>query len=127
MKKYFMILVAALMVACVSSCSSSDDDYDEMSSYKSEIVGTWKLSEEWNSIEKVWQGKENPSTYVFTSDGKLIVTEGTNSYTGTYYLFKKDDSLVHITFTYNGNTETTWMLNVTSSTMEFAHLYKFVK
>ena len=32
MKKYFMILVAALTVAIVSSCSSSDDDYDEMSS-----------------------------------------------------------------------------------------------
>ena len=127
MKKYFMILVAALTVAIVSSCSKSSDDYDEMSSYKSEIVGTWKLTEEWNVFHDIWQGTENPPTYVFTSDGKLVVTEGANSYTGTYYLFEKDDGMVYITFTYNGKTETTWMLNVTSNTMEFAHLYKFVK
>lgn len=71
MKKYFMILVAAIMVAYVSSCSKSDDD---SSSYIDVSPKTMTVGESTNI-----EGMDSP-----ISENKFVVTTNGNSITASH-------------------------------------------
>ena len=111
MKKYFMILVAALLVACVSSCSKSDSDddsdsgsYYQLDKFKSLIVGSWEMtiwddlisggSHEVEGTKPIW---------TFYSDGTLVKKDGSNTYNLEYTL-TKEDGMIYIETKYKDET-----------------------
>ena len=111
MKKYFMILVAAIMVACSSSCSKSDsnDDSDsgsyyQLDKFKSLIVGSWEMtiwddlisggSHEVEGTKPVW---------TFYSDEKKKKKDGSNTYNLEYTL-TKEDGMIYIEMKYKDDT-----------------------
>jgi hypothetical protein len=85
MKKYFMILVAALLVACVSSCSKSDDDNSSEPSFvtnptfnMNDLYGTWKIEKisangydyyDFDSFVKETYGYTKSTTATFNKNG----------------------------------------------------------
>ena len=65
MKKYFYLLILALMPLCFTSCGS--DDNDASGSRDSQVVGTWTGSAKWDSSTTL--------VYRFESDGKCYYNE----------------------------------------------------
>lgn len=111
MKKYFMILVAALMVACVSSCSSSDDDYDsdsgsyyQLDKFKSLIVGSWEMTI-WDDLISggSYEVEGTKPVWTFYSDGTLVEKDGSNTYNLEYTL-TKEDGMIYIETKYKDET-----------------------
>jgi len=99
MKKYYLNMMTALMVAILSvgfaSCSSDDDD-DDFNYPKESLYGTWKMSEvkmSENDSYISWPMKATTAT--FNSDG---------TYSGSGYFGNGSG-----TYTAKGNTITTYV------------------
>ncbi len=78
-----MILVATLMVACVSSCSKNDDDSIKLT--KEVVIGTWNIT----YAEQNGKGTEVPNGYIYMvvkSDGTYRTVFIDNTYIGNYTL-----------------------------------------
>ena len=111
MKKYFMILVAALLVACVSSCSKSDSDddsdsgsYYQLDKFKSLIVGSWEMTI-WDDLVSggSLEVEGTKPVWTFYSDGTLVEKDGSNTYNLEYTL-TKEDGMIYIETKYKDET-----------------------
>jgi len=99
MKKYYLNMLTALMVAILSvgfaSCSSDDDD-DDFNYPKESLYGTWKMSEvKMSETGSYISWPMKATTATFNSDG---------TYSGSGYFGNGSG-----TYTAKGNTITTYV------------------
>ncbi|MBD5263297.1 MAG: hypothetical protein HDS39_04405 [Bacteroides sp.] len=127
-RNYFVLMMVALMsVASFTSCNGDDDDDPDSPAGNSKIVGTWKAvhvistCKENGKIVDQYDGPvEGTHIREFTSNGKLIVTDGSSVVTGVYVL--SGDKLTG-TSEY-GETEVLYVKKLDSRTLELESTFK---
>lgn len=93
-RNYFVLMMVALMsVASFTSCNGDDDDDPDSPAGNSKIVGTWKSTyrkfickENGKIVEQYEEPDGGNLLWEFTSNGRIIVTDGSSVDAGVYVL-----------------------------------------
>lgn len=127
-RNYFVLMMVALMsVTSFTSCNGDDDDDPESPVGNSKIVGTWKSTyrkfickENGKIVEQYEEPDGGNLLWECTSNGKMIVTDGSYVDAGVYVL--SGDKLTATNE--DGETDVCYVKKLDSKTLEVEQTFK---